>query len=162
MGAGFFGKLPAAGDFVVRGLPATVRQPLDAWLTAHMVQLAASAQHWPERGVRVVVQLGDAAWILVIKPSEDAVGRTYPLVACIPQDGADRASADDWADAASRVLQRAIDDGVSADKLQDALAEIAAPQSGATPLAAPLIWWDNSDSGSPAKQLAKLAQISSG
>ncbi len=162
MGAGFFGKLPAAGDFVARGIPAEVRRALDPWVTAHLAEVAAKARHWPEGGVRAVVTLAGAHWLLVIEPSEDAVGRSYPLTACVLLGAADRASADVWADAAWAVLLDALENNASADALQDALAQIAPPQSGITPLTAPLIWWDRSVEGPPEERLARLAQISSG
>ena len=162
MGVGFFGKLPAAGDFVARGIPAEVRRALDLWLTAYIAEAAANARHWPVGGVRAVVTLAGAPWLLVIEPSEDAVGRSYPLTACVPLNAADRASADVWADAALAVLLDALENHASADALRDALAQTAPPQSGGTPLTAPLIWWDRNAEGPPEERLARLVQISSG
>lgn len=158
---GFFGKLPVAGDFVARGIRPSVRRALDLWLTTHVSDLAANARHWPEGGVRAVVRLDGAPWLLVIEPGEDAVGRSYPLTACVLLNTADRTTADVWADAAWAVLLTALDTNATADALHDALAQIAPPQSGETPLAAPLVWWGCKSGGPPQERLAQLAQISS-
>lgn len=162
MSTGFFGKLPVAGDFVARGIPAGVRRPLDSWLTTHIAGLAGAALNWPAGGVRAVLALDGKTWLLVIEPGEDSVGRPYPLAACVPLNGADRAAADRWADAAAVVLVAALDARADAVAVQAALARIQLPDVAPNPLVPPLVWWNRSPEGPPQERLARLALISSG
>lgn len=162
MGTGFFGKLPAAGDFVARGIPAGLRGPLDHWLTNGIAALVRSATVWPEGGVRAVVMLNDALWLLVVEPSVDAVGRIYPLTACCPLGGAALTGADVWGDVAWAALLQATEQNASADALGDLLERISPPVEGEVPLNAAVMWWDGTPPGPVDAQLARLTQISSG
>lgn len=89
---GFFGKMPATGDFIGRGLPPGLRQPLDRWLTACLAEIAP--EDWPPDGIRARLTLGGMTVLVSAVPSEDRLGRLFPLVALrpgadIPQDAAD-------------------------------------------------------------------------
>lgn len=120
MSAWVFGKLPAHGDFVSRGLSAPQRDALDAWLSASLVDARNaydtafedrfdSAPPWHCTGEGVAG---------AITPSQDAAGRRYPLlVVCAgtPED-AERCEA---------LLYAAIGEGWSADRL--------AAEAGAAP-----------------------------
>ncbi|MBU7578987.1 MAG: type VI secretion system-associated protein TagF [Porphyrobacter sp.] len=88
-----FGKLPAHGDFVSRGVPGALREKLDEWLSQWLSQAqAAHGQAFTE------VYENAAPWLFdgpgaaaVLLPSMDAVGRHYPLLvvtapACLMQD----------------------------------------------------------------------------
>lgn len=162
MDTGFFGKLPAAGDFVSRGIPAGARAALDHWLTREIAPLAHNAGGWPEGGVRAAVILSDAPWLLVIEPSVDAVDRRYPLVVCCPLGHADRSGADVWADAAWSAILKATEEHADADTLAGLLKRVGLPTAGAEPLIPPVMWWDNTPPGPVAPQLALLTKISSG
>lgn len=162
MGTGFFGKLPSAGDFVARGLPGGLQGALDRWVTARIAPLVRVAEGWPDGGVRAAVVLKDTPWLLVIEPGFDAVGRCYPLVACAPQAGADRAGADIWADAASAALECATAQNAPPDALGDLLAQIPAPTAALVPVAPPVLWWGGVAPGPVQQQLARLARLSSG
>lgn len=162
MGIGFFGKLPAAGDFVSRGLQTGLRRDLDAWLTKHIAPIAREARQWPEGGVRSVVELCGAPWLLVIEPSADSVGRVFPLVVCTALNGADRAIADQWADHIWPVLLNVIENSESPDQFFAALGRADPLFAADAPLEPPAIWWDQSAIGDPEEQIARLAQISSG
>jgi type VI secretion system protein ImpM len=87
--AGFWGKLPARGDFVRAGLPASFVEPLDAWaqnmiVTTRLELGSAWVSAWLEAPTwRFALPPGacgpDAAlgvWIA----SADRVGRHFPLV----------------------------------------------------------------------------------
>lgn len=89
---GFFGKLPAHGDFVQRNLCGIVVEHLDAWLQQGLaaVQQRLGAQ-WLDFYLTGPIWkfslapelLGDAAHIGAIMPSVDRVGRYFPLVVLI-------------------------------------------------------------------------------
>lgn len=83
-----FGKLPAHGDFVSRGVPGAVRDRLDEWLSEWLVQ--ARAAHGP---AFEQVYEDAAPWLFegpaaaaVLLPSVDAVGRHYPLLVVTTPD----------------------------------------------------------------------------
>lgn len=84
---GLFGKLPAAGDFVNRGFSPVLCEKLDALIQTALGAAAAEAggvrevmeQSWP---VMIVIRPGalcetgfSGLWL----PSQDRVGRSYPL-----------------------------------------------------------------------------------
>ena len=82
---GIFGKLPAHGDFVARGLDRRSRDELDAWLSQSLEQARLTdPDRFTERYdsappwfMRCVTQ--DIAQEAVLLPSIDAVGRRFPL-----------------------------------------------------------------------------------
>lgn len=86
-----FGKLPALGDFVARGIDMTTRDRLDGWLSAQMQRARA---HWPEdfdtrydaAPAWTFVDRDDAGnWCGgALCASMDRAGRRYPLVAAAP------------------------------------------------------------------------------
>jgi type VI secretion system ImpM family protein len=126
-GAVIFGKLPAHGDFVARGLAAWQRERLDQWLSASL----ADARD----------QLGDAfaerfdtapPWRCVgaragaIAPSQDGAGRRFPLLLMA---GSGRAGAQ----ACEALLYDAIGGGWDADRvLAEAERIVAEEPAGAT------------------------------
>jgi type VI secretion system protein ImpM len=86
---GFFGKLPARGDFLRVGLPRSFTDPLDDWLrTALAAARAAFAARWDEaweaapswRFTLPAGACGPDPAIGVVLPSRDSVGRCFPLV----------------------------------------------------------------------------------
>jgi len=90
---GFFGKLPGAGDFVQRRLPAAF---VDRW-DRHFEQAVfasreALGQEWAEayrasptwRFVLSPQACGDGAWAGVFGPADDRVGRSFPMVLAAP------------------------------------------------------------------------------
>jgi type VI secretion system protein ImpM len=89
---GWYGKIPGAGDFIARRVPAAFSEPWDRWLQqaiegsrrrlgAHWRDSFLSMPAWRfALGPGVV---GANAWAGLMVPSVDAVGRTFPLtVAC--------------------------------------------------------------------------------
>ncbi|EGI55397.1 hypothetical protein SUS17_1822 [Sphingomonas sp. S17] len=82
MTARLFGKLPAHGDFVVRGCSGEERARLDAWLTASMEQAqqrfgTAFAERFD--GAHPWIGTGPGAGG-IIAASQDMAGRRYPLI----------------------------------------------------------------------------------
>lgn len=84
MGNGFFGKLPAHGDFVARGLPVGARQVLDRWLTQVLRLCGPAPEDWPPGGLRALIAHAGAPMALLILPSRDAAGREFPLPRSAP------------------------------------------------------------------------------
>lgn len=85
---GWYGKLPANGDFLTRRLPPAFVEPWDAWLNRMMAgsrerlgegwrDAFVSAPAW--RFVLAPGVLGPQGWAGLIVPSVDAVGRYFPL-----------------------------------------------------------------------------------
>jgi protein phosphatase/serine/threonine-protein phosphatase Stp1 len=148
---GVFGKLPQHGDFVRRGLPQAFVQAWDEWLQTRLGAVRealgddfaaawAAAPTWcfalPE-GV-----CGPAPVAGVLIPSQDAVGRQFPLTlaAVLPADAS--APDDDWYAKLADAGLTARDDGRDVDSL---LAELSmpalppgAPAAGGVPA---MGWW---------------------
>ncbi|WP_404926615.1 type VI secretion system-associated protein TagF [Mesorhizobium sp. ORM16] len=77
---GFFGKMPATGDFVTRRLPGDFVHVWDRWLAQHIVPLMGS-EFWPSttalRFLAGPASFGASAGIIL--QSADRVGRQFPL-----------------------------------------------------------------------------------
>ncbi|MDD5296191.1 MAG: type VI secretion system-associated protein TagF [Rhodocyclaceae bacterium] len=93
---GFFGKIPAVGDFVHRRLPDDFLSAWDHWLQ-HMVVSSRDAlgESWLEsyvvapfwRFVVVPGVVGSKGWMGVVMPSVDRVGRYFPFTLATPLPG---------------------------------------------------------------------------
>lgn len=90
---GWFGKIPAIGDFVERRLPSSFREPWDRWLRDGLaLGEQRAAQHWIDwyltfpiwRFVAPPGVLGTHAWAGIMLPSVDRVGRRFPLTIALP------------------------------------------------------------------------------
>lgn len=90
---GWFGKLPALGDFVTRRLPDTFVGPWEEWLTRSM---SAARQDFGDdynevlltfpvwRFVLPARAIDHNAWCGLLLPSVDRVGRCFPLTVAHP------------------------------------------------------------------------------
>lgn len=87
---GIYGKMPAHGDFVRRGLPSSFVTPWDTWLSAGVAAARGEldtnfAAVWDEapawRFALPAGVCGPDAVAGVMLPSEDTVGRRFPLTA---------------------------------------------------------------------------------
>jgi type VI secretion system ImpM family protein len=94
-GAGWFGKVPALGDFVVRRLPTEFRDRCDRWLSAGMLEgQRRFGTKWTERFLAFPVWrfawfldgATDRCWAGLLAPGADRVGRLFPLVVAFPVD----------------------------------------------------------------------------
>lgn len=128
MSAWVFGKLPAHGDFVARGMPAAEREALDAWLSTSLMAARAhygdafdarfdAAQPWRADGDGVAG---------AIAASQDASGRRYPVLLLCEASDRDAAGCE-------TLLYDAITQGWSVDDLAQA--------AGAAPGGAPARWY---------------------
>jgi type VI secretion system protein ImpM len=84
---GWYGKLPARGDFVGRGLPLRWRNDWDGWLQRGLVLAASTLDGGPLRERLgafapwryVALPAPGEVWCGIIMASRDRVGRAFPL-----------------------------------------------------------------------------------
>lgn len=131
-----FGKMPAHGDFIARGLPSDARAAWDAWLTAEMQRARtelgdAFEAHFDSAPVW---RFADGEHVGAIAPSVDAVGRRFPLLAACAATG----DAVAQAEACEHRVYDALAHGWTADRLHAALSEIGA---GGIPAESVAAWW---------------------
>jgi len=143
---GFFGKLPSHGDFVGRRLPASLRDPFDAWLQRGIVasrgELGAAWQEaWLSsplwRFVLAPGLCGPEAWSGVMMPSLDRVGRCFPLVLAAPSHRAPALDVclgrhNDWFVRLEAAALSALDSHTTLDGLDAALLALGAPPLAAS------------------------------
>lgn len=158
--AGFFGKLPSAGDFVQRRLPAGF---VDVW-DRHFESAVAESRSalngsWLEayhaspawRFLLPPAVCGDSAWAGIMGPGVDRVGRCFPMVIAAPlaADGVScrRALTDSgsWFDAAEHLHFTAQSDAsITVDAFDEQVAALASPldanRSGALDLVQDVDW----------------------
>ena len=147
---GFFGKVTSHGDFVGRRLAPSFQQGWDAWLQAGMQQARQSlGERWASvylsspiwrfalaRGV-----CGENAWVGLMMPSVDRVGRHFPLTLAACIDGResllDCASLhDEWFQDLEELALSSLGESFSLDDFDTALCNLGPPdQLGATVLA---------------------------
>lgn len=93
MTAGWYGKLPALGDFAQRRLDQDFITGWDAWLQGGIVEsqrilgadwLATYLRAPVWRFVLASGVLGARSWSGILLPSVDRVGRYFPLTVCAP------------------------------------------------------------------------------
>ncbi len=140
-GAGAFGKMPAAGDFVARGVSAEVRAALDRWLTAYLASAALDPEAWPDWGLRAAIPSPGGDLAALILPSVDRAGRRYPFALVAPLSGADARGVDGWADDALDLALDAVDGVIDPDGLAQGLADMDLPRAGrGGAVAGPSVW----------------------
>ena len=147
--AGWYGKLPALGDFASRRLTPEWIAQWDGWLAAGLHQLRVDA---PDTWLNDY--LASPAWrfallpgalpdgsgeglrVGVMIPSVDRVGRYFPLVVISPPlprptDGAQVAALWQWAGQIEEIAVNALHDDWSAETLDAALADAPPPAAAA-------------------------------
>lgn len=149
---GWYGKMPAAGDFVHRRLPRNLIAWWDKWLQYGLAALRQSIDDGAERAYAAapiwnfaipagpgagVVQLGSIA------PSRDRVGRAYPLCAmlAVPADSFRRELLEEAGDYYRQIgagLLSAVRHGCAADQLDRTLLDVRLPQAMAPQAPAPV------------------------
>uniref|UniRef100_E1TE93 Type VI secretion-associated protein, BMA_A0400 family n=1 Tax=Burkholderia sp. (strain CCGE1003) TaxID=640512 RepID=E1TE93_BURSG len=153
---GFYGKLPGAGDFVRRRLPADF---VDAW-DRHFQRAveigrretgerwAAAWQHAPAwRFVLPPQVCGNGSWCGLAGPAVDRVGRAFPTVLAAPCSGdVTRLFGNPgWFDALERVYRSAQGEAVSVETFDARVVALPRPLSDARDASA--LWrelpWDS-------------------
>jgi type VI secretion system protein ImpM len=145
---GVIGKLPAHGDFVRRGGPATVLTRIDAWLDGELGGAIAAGMTLDAAvaaldGCRFAFLADGASVVAVVMASGDRVGRVFPLVASVTGAAMGLAAAETWCAAAADALIAIRDAGQGADIALAAVAAIDPPAGDdAMPAAG---WWHPGD-----------------
>jgi type VI secretion system protein ImpM len=139
---GFYGKLPARGDFVSRRLDADFIAGWDAWLQRAMAESrAVLGGRWLECFLSAPVwcfglpagMFSKAGWVGLILPSVDRVGRYFPLTIAAPvrEESIDvRATlgkAVSWLDSIHALALEALAPELDLDAFDRRLAELRLP-----------------------------------
>jgi type VI secretion system protein ImpM len=137
--AGWFGKMPALGDFASRRLPDAWIAAWDAWLQDELVRarealgddawmslylVAPVRRFWLAPGL-----ITDNAWLGVLMPSVDRVGRHFPFTLAVPlhnghADLVDALANDDWLAAADALARQVLDPAFDVPALEQAIAQL--------------------------------------
>jgi len=138
--AGWFGKIPALGDFVVRRLPPHFIEAWDHWLSTEIHETRhALGPDWPSSFVNAPTWcfaltpgvLDASCWYGVLTPSVDRVGRHFPLTFAAGGEAPRGDASGGWAALiAAAVKARAAD--CDADALDAALVGPLQPQGART------------------------------
>jgi type VI secretion system protein ImpM len=153
MSLGWFGKIPALGDFSVRRLPQSFVEPWDRWLSQELSAAQARLEEaWPVRYRRAPIVcfalsagfIDERDWHGILVPSFDRVGREFPLTITRSHMNEPQRPPQSWWAAVVAAGQRALEPGSSASDLDIALTAIR----DATPsdcvdvaIAANSAWW---------------------
>jgi type VI secretion system protein ImpM len=175
---GWFGKIPAVGDFVGRRLPEAFLSRWDQWLQEGMaLGERGDDPDWPSTFLTFPIwrffarpgAFGDSAWAGMLLPSVDRVGRRYPLTIAFDFAGLSQAGGITGLDAR---LQRyvglldAVFEGASLESFEANLAAVAAdPPAAVDPLllvsdglihaglGERMLWWTSNSEGVRTKVL---------
>lgn len=126
--AGFFGKIPAAGDFVTRDLPADFVRRWDRWLARHLAPLldGSSETGYPPLRFCVGEAVGGPASGVVLA-SADRAGRAFPLTLATLTWVSPGDSSEPWFGALEDAGVAAVDGELDAEGLRAKLAALPPP-----------------------------------
>ncbi len=161
---GFYGKLPARGDFVRAGLPRDFTDRWDDWLQSVIASSRAlMGESWLPAFLEAPVwrfslppgQCGERAALGLMLPSVDKAGRYFPLtfVALLATGvpGANSGPASAWLDQCEAAGRAALEHDTPPQDIADALG--APVFSGEADQSTGGVWWTD---GSPRVQSAYL------
>lgn len=150
--AGFYGKLPARGDFVRFGLPRDFTDPWDAWLQSVVAgSRAQMGEDWLPAFLESPVWrfalpaglCGASAALGLMLPSVDRAGRYFPLsfAALVPlgPDTAGQPAATAWLDQCEMAGRDALEQDIGPDQLSAMLDPPDLPGPAAT--LSQSLWW---------------------
>jgi type VI secretion system protein ImpM len=146
---GFYGKMPATGDFVTRRLPGDFVRIWDRWLTQHLVPMIG-IESWPRTALRFLA--GPAAFGAsagIILQSADRVGRQFPLsvVAQLAEAPVELARAEAWFARIEEAAIAAQQGELTPNELDTALAALPVPpvEPGEEVIGDMVMWTARSD-----------------
>ncbi|PDQ19812.1 type VI secretion system-associated protein TagF [Mesorhizobium sanjuanii] len=142
---GFYGKMPATGDFVTRRLPGDFVRVWDRWLAQHIVPLMGR-EEWPgNTALRFLAgraSFGASAGIIL--QSADRVGRQFPLsiIARLPEAPFQLAHAEEWFAEIEEAAIAALHGELTPDELDAMLAALPVPPGEpGTEIITDLVMW---------------------
>jgi len=168
---GWYGKIPALGDFASRRLPPAFITVWDAWLQRGMAASRSSLQeHWLETYLNGPLWsfalfpgvCGDCAWAGILMPSVDKVGRHFPLTIAVELEAQPDImeailSAQCWYSELEKVALDSLNAGFDPENLEERLAATPFPltqrsqePAGTRHLAR---WWDGAPGAAMALEL---------
>jgi type VI secretion system protein ImpM len=130
---GFWGKLPAAGDFVGRRLPAAFVTPWDRWVSRHLAPRLAPGDLLCFR-----LEGPGSATTGVVLASADRAGRRFPLTLAAPLE---RIPPPPWYAALAPLARSAAAGALDPAALDARLTAVPAPDAEAEPPDAALLLW---------------------
>jgi type VI secretion system protein ImpM len=161
---GFYGKIPARGDFVRQSLPRGFIDPWDEWLRVALDgSRSLLGQGWTEAWMEAPIWrfrlapgvAGGHCALGLFLPSIDRAGRMFPLtLACL----SDRPLPESWLDHAETAGLAAIEQDLDPDALQHLL--LLAPPDPDSLFAAPpgrCQWWTQGAPRVPATEFTTTA-----
>jgi type VI secretion system protein ImpM len=147
---GFYGKMPATGDFVTRRLTGEFVRAWDRWLAQHLVPLFGQDIWAPGTALRFLAgpnSFGASAGIIL--QSADKVGRKFPLsvVARLPQAPVMLTHAEAWFAEIEGAAAAARQGELTPDELEATLAGLPVPsvEPGEELIADMVMWTAHSD-----------------
>ena len=122
-----WGKLPAHGDFIARGLAGDERDALDQWLSTALQEARdelgdAFEQRYDEAPPWRFVEGGEEVTAGAMAPSMDQVGRRYPIMVAV--GGLAQADAEATAERCEDAIYAALEGGWTADRLVEEIAAL--------------------------------------
>ncbi len=124
---GFYGKLPARGDFVRVGLPRAFIDPWDTWLQSMMVgSRALMGEAWLPAFLEAPIwrfslpagMCGHQAVLGLMMPSVDQTGRYFPMAfAALDPQRIDAAAGRSWLDACEATGLAALEQDISPEEI---------------------------------------------
>ncbi|MGX5840896.1 type VI secretion system-associated protein TagF [Mesorhizobium sp. ArgA1] len=148
---GFYGKMPATGDFVTRRLTGEFVRLWDRWLAQHLVPMFDQDTWPPATALRFLAGPNSfgASSAGIILQSADKVGRKFPLsvVAQMPEAPAMLTHAEAWFAGIEEAATAGQHGELTPDELDAALAALPMPsvEPGEELIADMVIWTRHSD-----------------
>lgn len=137
---GFYGKLPIVGDFINRRLPKDFINTLDQWMQQGIsVSKEALAEEWLNLYLtspiwRFAFQAGicgEGAWVGIMMPSVDKVGRYFPLILACQVDERQLAliftKSNDWFIQLEDLALAGLDENYNLEEFNDAVLALEVP-----------------------------------
>lgn len=162
---GFYGKIPALGDFVTRDVQRPVQLQLDAWLQSGLLALQSQRVDWLETYLVTPVwqfllpprTCAENPCAGLLMPSVDRVGRYFPLLAWaeLPGEVALRPLCSHLAALAGR-LPDVLQQGLQPEQIVALLADELPPENAVLPAALDGFSWQGNRSFWWAKTRADL------
>jgi type VI secretion system ImpM family protein len=150
---GWYGKLPALGDFASRRLPPLFVEPWDRWLATGLAAWRENDPDWLAAFLaaptwRFMLGAGlpfdrSPGYAGVLMPSVDRVGRYFPLTVVRPRGAVDLQAPMAWLQRVEGLAVSALNDDWNAERFDAELEGLAAVEDSGPdwPDAGRTMWW---------------------